>query len=86
VHILDANGVYRNLSPKCEPQLGKRGLYRSTGGGGRTAADDALLWVLNQSDGTRSLLQIAQRAGIGFEIIEQAALDLERVGLLARVQ
>jgi aminopeptidase-like protein len=86
VHILDADGVYRNLSPKCEPQLGKRGLYRSTGGGGRTAADDALLWVLNQSDGARSLLQIAQRAGIAFEVIEQAALDLERVALLARVR
>ncbi len=85
VHILDADEAYRNLSPKCEPQLGKRGLYRSTGGGGRTEMDDALLWVLNQSDGARSLLQIAQRAGIGFEIIEQAALDLERVGLLARV-
>jgi len=84
VHILDADVAYTNLSPKCEPQLGKRGLYRSTGGGGRTASDDALLWVLNQSDGSRSLLQIARRAGLAFEVIEQAAHDLERVGLLSR--
>jgi aminopeptidase-like protein len=30
--VLENNRRYRNLNPFCEPQLGKRDLYRSTGG------------------------------------------------------
>jgi len=30
--VLESNRTYVNLNPKCEPQLGKRGLYRSVGG------------------------------------------------------
>ena len=29
LRILENNGRYLNLNPKCEPQLGKRGLYRA---------------------------------------------------------
>ena len=29
---LEGNRTFLNLSPKCEPQLGKRGLYRMVGG------------------------------------------------------
>jgi aminopeptidase-like protein len=79
---LDGNGVYRNMSPKCEPQLGKRGLYRPTGGKGPGVHEFALLWVLNQSNGTRSLLDIAERSGIPFAVIRSAATELARVGLL----
>src|SRR5262249_12259627 len=32
VDVLEGNGRYANLSPKGEPQLGRRGLYRSLGG------------------------------------------------------
>ena len=32
VDVLENNRVYVNQNPKCEPQLGKRGLYRKTGG------------------------------------------------------
>jgi aminopeptidase-like protein len=37
VRVLEENARYRNLKPKCEPQLGRRGLYREMGGnqGGR---------------------------------------------------
>ena len=32
LRILENNCRYVNLNPKCEPQLGKRGLYRTLGG------------------------------------------------------
>jgi aminopeptidase-like protein len=46
----------------------------------------ALLWVLNQSDGRRSLLQIAERAGMPFADIRTAADRLQEHGLLAPVE
>lgn len=81
--VLEADGAYTNLNPKCEPQLGKRGLYRPTGGAGPGAFEHALLWVLNQSNGRRSLLDIAERSGIAFDVIRSAADGLLGVGLLA---
>ena len=42
----------------------------------------ALLWTLNQSDGDRSLLDIAERSGIAFADIADAAQDLVDAGLL----
>ena len=43
----------------------------------------ALLWVLNQSDGAASLLDIAERAGLPFPLIAEAAETLAAHGLLA---
>jgi aminopeptidase-like protein len=83
VNILEHNRCYLNLSPKCEPQLGKRGLYSKTGGGKDVGQREyALLWVLNLSDGRYSLLDIAERSGLGFEAIYQAARELTDAGLL----
>ena len=78
---------YRNLSPKGEPQLGRRGLYGSLGG--TTAGRErelALLWVLNQSDGRHDLLAIAERAGMPLASIAEAAAALVEAGLLAAVE
>ena len=80
--VLDANRTPLNLSPKGEPRLGKRGLYGSVGGGAPGAFEHALLWVLNQADGTCDLLAIAERAWLPFEQVEQAAAALEQAGLL----
>ena len=53
VDVLESNRTCTNLSPFGEPQLGRRGLYRSAGGAVATPDDErALLWVLNQSDGS----------------------------------
>jgi aminopeptidase-like protein len=82
VHLLECDRVGRNLSPKGEPQLGKRGLYRPTGGAGLDRRHLALLWVLNLSDGTRSLFEIAERSGLPFSAIDSAATELEHAGLL----
>jgi aminopeptidase-like protein len=46
------------------------------------ASQLALLWVLNLSDGSRTLLDIADRARLRFTEIAAAARALEGVGLL----
>jgi aminopeptidase-like protein len=85
VDVLENNRRYRNLSPFCEPQLGKRNLYRSTGGEAIGAEINARLWVLNLSDGEHSLLDIAERSGLPFPSIHDAADVLAESGLLALV-
>ena len=84
VDVLENERTFRNLSPKGEPQLGRRGLYRSVGGPQPSLDQLATLWVLNQSDGSRSLLDIAERSGLRFDAIRDAAERLESAGLLAR--
>ncbi len=84
--ILDAlenNRRYRNLNPYCEPQLGKRNLYRSSGGESISTEINARLWVLNFSDGDHSLLDIAERSDLPFATISEAAELLEQSGLLS---
>jgi aminopeptidase-like protein len=72
--VLENNNTYRNLNPYCEPQLGRRNLYGSMGGGRDLAREiNARLWVLNFSDGEHSLLDIAERSGIAFRDIQEAA-------------
>jgi aminopeptidase-like protein len=84
VEVLDSNRRYVNLSPFGEPQLGRRGLYRSAGGAVASPDDErALLWVLNQSDGSASLLDVARSSGLRYPIIRRAAERLEEAGLLA---
>jgi aminopeptidase-like protein len=74
VAILEGNGRYRNTHPKGEPQLGRRGLYGAMGGfPDPGAAQMAMLWVLNQSDGGPSLLDIAERSGLSFDAVRAAA-------------
>ncbi len=81
--VLEKNRKYRSLNPHCEPQLGKRGLYRQVGGqsGGRVS-ELPLLWVLNMSDGNHDLLDIAERSGLDFEALTVAADALRESGLL----
>lgn len=85
LEVLEHDRRWINLSPRGEPQLGRRGLYRTTGGyyDGVPDRQMALLWVLNQSDGETSLLDIAERSGLEFGLLAQCARDLEVAGLLA---
>jgi aminopeptidase-like protein len=86
IEVLENNGTYLNLKPKCEPRLGKRNLYGDVGG--VKALPDrelALLWVLNLSDGGHSLLDIAMRSGMPFADILAAAEALAQTDLLQRI-
>jgi aminopeptidase-like protein len=82
VEVLEGNAHYRNTQPKCEPQLGKRGLYGSTGGSQPKEREHAMLWVLSMSDTEHSLLDISARSGIDFDVVRAAASDLLTAGLL----
>jgi aminopeptidase-like protein len=86
IGAIEANETYRNTLPKGEPQLGKRGLYGAIGGDkDAAAANMAMLWILNQSDGTNSLLDIAQRAKLPFAVVQRTAKLLGDHGLLKPV-
>lgn len=80
--VLESNRRYENQSPFCEPQLGKRNLFRSTGGSSIDAESHARLWMLNLSDGNHSLLDIAERSGMPFALLSAAAESLREAGLL----
>ncbi|MFF7345846.1 DUF4910 domain-containing protein [Streptomyces antimycoticus] len=81
--VLDRNRRYLNLSPYGEPQLGRRGLYDALGGRSDTKqAQMAMLWVLNLSDGEHSLLDVAERSGLPFDTVADAAGALHGAGLI----
>jgi aminopeptidase-like protein len=81
--LLEANRVYVSQNPRCEPQLGRRGLYRAVAGQQENQCRElALLWVLNMSDGRHALLDIADRAALPFGQIQSAAEALVEAGLL----
>jgi len=83
LQVLEENKRYLNLNPKCEPQLGKRGLYSAVGGKTDSPTHElALLWVLNLSDGEHTLLDIAEKSGLRFDIISNAAHSLSEHALL----
>jgi aminopeptidase-like protein len=83
IRLLEQNKKYVNQNAKCEPQLGKRGIYRAMGGQLDQPLNElAMLWVLNLSDGAYSLLDIATRSGLPFETIQQATDVLVTHGLL----
>jgi aminopeptidase-like protein len=87
VDVLEGNLSFVNASPFGEPQLGRRGLYRSAGGHVQSPLEElALLWVLNLSDGEHDLLSVAERSGLPFDVVAEAAERLSRVGLLHEPQ
>ncbi|HTS07790.1 MAG TPA: DUF4910 domain-containing protein [Candidatus Eisenbacteria bacterium] len=83
--VLENNRRFCNLNPCCEPQLGRRNLYRSTGGDTIGDEINARLWVLNLSDRQHSLLDIAERSGVSFSSLSEAADLLHQNGLLSVV-
>lgn len=83
IDICEAERVWKNTAMYGEPQLGRRGLYRSIGATmNRASVEMGLLWVLNLADGSRGLLDIAERAGLPFDAIADAASALANVDLL----
>jgi len=85
INVLEHNCRYMNQNPKCEPQLGKRGMYRAVAGHqAKQSRELVLLWVLNLSDGKHSLLDIAERADVPFAEVQSAVAALVECGLLAK--
>jgi aminopeptidase-like protein len=84
--LLDRNRVFVNQRPKGEPQLGRRGLYPPVGGGPQAPEQLALLWALNLSDGRHSLLDIAERSRLPFDVVCRAAEALAEQDLLREAE
>ena len=83
VQVLEQDRTYINQHPKCEPQLGKRGLYHTVGGSAHSPSSEmATRWALNFSDGQHSALDIAERSGLPFEEIDRTVKVLRDHGLL----
>jgi aminopeptidase-like protein len=88
IDALEANACYARTEPHCEPQLGKRGLYPQVGDAGMPEAHrrevDALLCLLNYSDGTRDLLWIADHLRMPIQVLAGYCRRLVDAGLLVR--
>jgi aminopeptidase-like protein len=83
ISVIEGDEVYQNTLPKGEPQLGRRGLYGAIGGDNdAVTANMAMLWILNLSDESHSLLDIAERADLPFAVIRRTAQLLQEHGLL----
>jgi aminopeptidase-like protein len=77
---------YRNLSPKGEPQLGRRGLYEAIGGDNdKRQSQMALLWMLSYSDGRHTTFDIGRKSGLDLSELERAAGRLIDAGLLEQM-
>lgn len=84
ITALEANRTLVATTP-CEPQLGKRGLYPTLGGGKVSASVEVLLNVLEYCDGSEDLLAVAARCNISVTQAAQAANVLESHGLLREI-
>lgn len=67
LETVDQNDCYCNMESLGEPQLGRRGLYTSG------VEPLAALWTLNLSDGAHDLVDIAERSGLPFRVVREAA-------------
>jgi aminopeptidase-like protein len=86
-NLLEHNRTYLNTNPKCEPQLGRRGLYRTVAGQQEKQIQElVLLWVLNLADGQHSLLDIAVRAEVPFDEVRRMAESLLKCELLVEYE
>lgn len=83
VQMIEVNRRYLNVNPKCEPQLGKRGLYSNVGGD-PTGKDVqiAMLWALNLSDGSHTTLDICEKSGLEYDVVDVAIRKLVEAKLL----
>lgn len=87
IHVLEGNETCLNMHPYGEPMLGRHDLYDRTGGSGHARdVHQALLWVLNLSDGEHCLVSIAERSGLSFTTVRTAADKLLDAGLIQTKQ
>lgn len=85
IDILEENRTYHNQFPYGEPQLGRRGVYREMGDADQVR-QLAMLWVLSLSDARTSLLSIAERSGLEFELVCEVASVLVTCGILKETE
>ena len=85
IQTAESNRTYIARFP-CEPQLGKRGLYPTLGGGKVSASVDVLLNVLSYCDGETDLLTLAEICSLSIFDVADAAKTLEEHGLIREIK
>ncbi len=81
--------VFVNLFPKCEPQLGKRGVYENIGGvkeQDTLKQKKAIQWILNLSDGTHSLHDVEKKSGLDYTLLTDVSNILIDKKLLSKME
>jgi len=85
VKELESYELYINKFPNGEPQLGKRGLFRSLSEISRAEDELAMWWILNYSDGKNDLTSIAERSGCHIDTIKRVTNKLKEGGILEKL-
>lgn len=84
VRIFEKNFFYKNTSPFCEPQLGKRGLYPTLGSQKRTLDFvEKMMWILNLSDGTNDLIDMSEKSKLAVKELIPVINTLLKAGILS---
>lgn len=83
LQALEANHAPVNLSPRGEPQLGKRNLYPTLSAETSLAqAQQAVMWLLNYGDGEHDLLEISRLSGLSPVLLGHMSEKLQAAGLV----
>ena len=84
--------IYQNLNPYCEPQLGRRKLYRNISKSrlvdkknSENIVELSICWVLNFSDGLHSLKEISQKSNLPLKLLRKTAKLLIEKKLLKKI-
>jgi len=84
--------VYQNLNPYCEPQLGRRKLYRNISKSrlvdkknSENMLELSICWILNFSDGLHSLKEISQKSNLPLKLLRKTAKLLIEKKLLKKI-
>jgi aminopeptidase-like protein len=81
IDLIENNHTYRAVMP-CEPQLGKRGLYPTLSTRGAGYSVRAMTNVLAYADGTRDLVDLADKIGVTADEAIELTQKLVAAGLL----
>jgi aminopeptidase-like protein len=79
------NDIYLNTRPYGEPKLDRYSLYQGYGATENRLLKQAVLWILNLSDGTHTFADIAVRSGLDVQLLHSAIGKLVACGLLKKV-
>jgi len=86
VKALEGGEYYVNKLPYGEPQLGKRGLFRTLSDKKIQAEDDlAMWWLLNYCDGEHDLTSITVLSKLSEKVLNRVAKKLADVKILERI-
>lgn len=87
INVIENNFTFNNKYPYCEPPLGKMDLYPTLGSQKDTAEFvNALMWILNLSDGNNDMIEISRKSGVPFELLVKASERLEEKGLIEKLK